>query len=287
MLESLDHVVIAAADLSAARARTARLLGRGPSWSGEHPAEGTANALFRLENAYVELLARAGPGPLGDAVAAQLAAAGEGLFALAFGTRDAEACRAALAARGLQPDAVRDGLGRDVESGAWRAFRSVRLAASRTRGVPLLAVEQRASPELLPLVAPLGPPEASPHALDHVVVKSADAEASRALYGDGLGLRLALDRRFEAFGFRGLFFRVGGVTVEVAAPLDAAAGDSAPDALAGLAYAVRDVPGARARLAALGFDVSPVRAGRKAGTQVCTVRDAPCGVPTLFVGPAA
>jgi catechol 2,3-dioxygenase-like lactoylglutathione lyase family enzyme len=286
VLETLDHVVIATRDLAPAAARTSRLLSRGPSWSGEHPALGTANALFRLENSYLELLAPAGPGALAAALEGRLAGAGEGLFALAFGTRDAEACRAALAARGLEPGPVAPGVGHDVESGAWREWRNIVLPPARTRGVPLFAIEHRSPPELLPLVAPLGAPAAAPHALDHVVVRSADADASRALYGDGLGLRLALDRRFEAFGFRGLFFRVGGVTIEVAGPLAAAPDPAAADVLSGLAFSVGDVEAAQRRLAALEFDVSPVRAGRKPGTLVCTVRDAPCGVPTLLVGPA-
>ena len=286
MLVALDHVVIAVRDLDAAAESYARLLGRASSWRGVHPGAGTANALFRLENSYLELLAPAGPGALAAALEARLAGAGEGLFALAFGTRDAEACRAALAARGLEPGPVASGVGRDVESGAWREWRNVVLPPARTRGVPLFAIEHRSPPELLPLVAPLGAPAAAPHALDHVVVRSADADASRALYGDGLGLRLALDRRFEAFGFRGLFFRVGGVTVEVAGPLAAAPDPAAADVLSGLAFSVGDVEAAQRRLAALEFDVSPVRTGRKPGTSVCTVRDAPCGVPTLLVGPA-
>jgi acetylornithine deacetylase/succinyl-diaminopimelate desuccinylase-like protein len=39
----------------------------------------------------------------------------------------------------------------------------------------------------------------------------------------------------------------------------------------------------QARLAAAGFDVSEVRQGRKPGTKVFTVRDAPGGVPTLML----
>ena len=285
LLETLDHVVIAARELAATGARMSRLLSRGPSWCGEHPAQGTANALFRLENTYLELLAPVGPGPLAAVLEARLAERGEGVFALAFGTRDADAARAQLAERGLEPGPVTPGVGRDVESGAWREWRSVLLPPGRTRGVFLFAIEHRSPPELLPLVSPVGAAGAAPHALDHVVVRSADAEGARALYGDGLGIRLALERRFEAFGFHGLFFRVGGVTVEVAAPLAPAADPAATDVLSGLAYAVRDVEAARARLAELAFDVSPVRAGRKPGTRVCTVRDAPCGVPTLLVGP--
>lgn len=286
MLTSLDHVVVVVRDLALATRDTLRLLGRAPSWSGEHPGAGTANALFRLGNTYLELLAPAGPGPLAAALEARLAAGGEGIFALAFGTPDAEACREAFEARGLAPGPAAKGLGRDSQSGAFREWRTVPLPRERTRGLQLFAIEHRSPPELLPLVEPAGDPRAAPHALDHVVVRSADVEGTRALLGDGLGLRLALDRSFEAFDLRALFFRVGGVTLEVAGSLKRAPDPAAPDALWGLAWRVADVPAARARLAEAGFDVSEVRPGRKTGTAVCTVRSGTCGVATLLVGPA-
>ena len=99
-----------------------------------------------------------------------------------------------------------------------------------------------------------------------MVVASDDLEAARRLYGEALGLRLALDRRFEARGLRILFFRVGGVTLEVAGPLEPPAAPSAADRFGGLAYRVADVAAARARLADAGLDVSPVRPGAKPGT---------------------
>ena len=49
MLSALDHVVVAVRDLDAATASYERLLGRPPSWRGDHPAHATANTLFRLE----------------------------------------------------------------------------------------------------------------------------------------------------------------------------------------------------------------------------------------------
>jgi hypothetical protein len=76
------------------------------------------------------------------------------------------------------------------------------------------------------------------------------------------------------------------VTVEVAGSL-APPAEPGPDSLWGLAWAVRDVAAARARLAGAAYDVSPVRAGRKPGTSVCTVRDRTSGVATLLVGPAS
>jgi catechol 2,3-dioxygenase-like lactoylglutathione lyase family enzyme len=284
-ITALDHVVLAVAELDDATRTYARLLGRAPSWRGEHPGAGTANALFRLDNTYVELLAPAGPGPVGELLEKRLAA-GAGVFALAFGTDDAEACRERLAQAGLEPAAVQNGIGRDTESGAFREWRSLMLPTHRTRGVPMFAIEHVSPPDLLPKVEALGAPGASVHALDHVVLRTGDGDACRALLGDGLGLRLALDRRFEGFGFRGLFFRVGGATVEVSAPLDAAGEAAEPDSLWGVAWQVADVPAARARLADAGFDVSPVRGGRKPGTAVFTVRGPTAGVPTLVLGAA-
>jgi catechol 2,3-dioxygenase-like lactoylglutathione lyase family enzyme len=286
VLETLDHVVVAVRDLPAATRDAARLLARSPGWTGEHPGAGTANVLFRLANTYLELLAPAGPGPVSAVLEGHLAARGDGLFALAFGTPDAEACRKVLESRGLEPGAVGNGLGRDTESGAFRKWRSVLLPVERTRGLRLFAIEHLSSPDLLPLTPPSGSPTAAPHALDHVVVRSADVEASRRLFGDGLGIRLALDRSFEAFDMRALFFRLGGVTLEVGGALSVPADPAAEDTLWGLAWKVADAEAARARLAEAGLDVSPVRDGRKPGTAVCTVRSGTCGVPTLLIGPA-
>jgi catechol 2,3-dioxygenase-like lactoylglutathione lyase family enzyme len=283
VLARLDHVILAVMDLDAATRSTARLLGRSPSWRGEHPSAGTANALFRLENTYLELLSAAGAGPVGDAVRGWLAARGEGPLGLAFGTDDAAACRAELAARGLEPGPVEKGIGRDVESGAFREWLRVPLPIERTRGVLLFAIEHRSPEELLPRMPALGDESAAVFALDHAVVRSSDAAAARALYGDGLGLRLALDREFPQWGARLLFFRVGGLTVEIAADLGAAPDPDAGDRLWGLSWRVRDADAARARLVAAGFDVSEVRAGRRSGTRVLTVRDGTHGVPTLLL----
>jgi len=60
----------------------------------------------------------------------------------------------------------------------------------------------------------------------------------------------------------------------------------APDHFGGLAWRVTDPDAARARIAAAGFDVSEVRSGRKPGTKVFTVRDAPGGAPTLMLMPS-
>ena len=89
--------------------------------------------------------------------------------------------RDALAERGSSP--ARDeghGAGRRVGGVPGVAHRL--LPPERTRGLLLFAIEHRSPPELLPARRRRSGREAAPHALDHVVVRSADVAASRALY---------------------------------------------------------------------------------------------------------
>ncbi|HSD10156.1 MAG TPA: VOC family protein [Candidatus Binatia bacterium] len=282
MLTTLDHLVIAVRDLAAAADVYARLLGRRPSWRGWHPTYGTANTLFRLENVYVELLTPRRPGPMSDRLAAWLGEHGEGLFALAFGTEDAEACARALRARGIDAADPIEGVGSEERTGVERRWRSVMLPEAQTLGVRVFAVEHLSPPARLPLAEPVEEARSAVSGCDHVVVNTRNPDRALSFYGSTLGLRLALDRRFPDWGARLLFFRVGGITVEIAAPLEA--GDlSGEDRLWGISYRVPDVEAARARLAREGFDVSDVRPGRKPATHVCTVRGEPCGVATLLL----
>jgi hypothetical protein len=83
-----------------------------------------------------------------------------------------------------------------------------------------------------------------------------------------------------------MFFRCGDLIVEIAHPLGGAPA-SAEDRLMGLSWRVADAEAARARLAAGGVEVSAVRAGRKPGTKIFTVKNRSAGVPTLMIEPAA
>jgi catechol 2,3-dioxygenase-like lactoylglutathione lyase family enzyme len=284
MLQTLDHVVIAARDLAAASRDYARLLARPLAWRGRHPGLGTANALFRLDNTYLELLAPVGEGPVAERVERRLAGEGEGLFALALGTDDASECAELLRRRGLPAGDPVDGGGREETTGRERRWRNVFVPSDATRGVWLFAIQHLSPADRLPAGEPSAGRDAVARALDHVVVTTSDPDDAIVLYRDRLGLRLALDRRFEQRGVRLVFFRLGGVTVELAAGLTGSAAGG-PDRLWGLAYRVADVDAARRRLAEDGFDVSGVRAGNKPGTRVCTVRNRTCGVATLLIGP--
>jgi catechol 2,3-dioxygenase-like lactoylglutathione lyase family enzyme len=281
MLKSLDHATLLVRDLETASERYTVLLGRRPSWRGEDPALGSDQVLFRLGNTSLELLSPQSEGSLAEGLRARLEEKGEGLLSLAFATDDAVGCRAQLEARGLHPGAPAKGLSREEGSGAVREFESVGLPAEETRGVPLLAIQEISPRDLLPPADLLAPVASAVAGVDHVVVRTADAEAAKQLYGDRLGIRLALDRSFEQWGARLLFFRIGGLTIEIAASLGEEADPGAADYLWGIAYRVPDADAARERLAVEGFEVSEVRRGRKPGTRVFTVRAETHGVPTL------
>lgn len=285
MLHSLDHVIIAVRELEAATESYTRLLGRAPSWRGEHPGQGTANALFRLANTYVELLGISGDGPFAERIRARLERDGEGLIGLAFGTDDAEQCAAELRTRGMRVADPVEGSGVDARSGARRSWRNVHWPESASRGVFEFAIEHLSPAAALPPAELCAARESAIEALDHVVVRSPDADAAQAFYGESLGLRLALDRSFEDRRVRLQFFRIGGVTVEVASALGAPPDPTASDRLWGLAWRVPSADAARIRLVAAGFSVTPVRSGNKPGTRVCTVERDTCGVPTLLIGP--
>jgi catechol 2,3-dioxygenase-like lactoylglutathione lyase family enzyme len=273
MLTHFDHITIAARDLNAALDDYQRLLGRHPSWRGEYPDVGLVGAHFTLANSIIELIAPLPDRDEADGLRQWLASRGEGLQAIALRTDDADALRADLRERGLRASLPEEGQAR-ATTGEVRRYRTVELSPQSTRGLSVFAVE-RASGDL-----PGAPDEPAPDAalaLDHVVIRSAAPAEAIALYRDGLGIRLALDRDFG--GARMLFFRIGGVTLEVVE--DSQAGGA--DVFYGAAYRVRDIHAAHARLLASGLGLSDVRSGNKPGTQVFTVRSGTAGVPTLIL----
>jgi catechol 2,3-dioxygenase-like lactoylglutathione lyase family enzyme len=284
---ALDHVIVGVSDLDAAAARYAKLLGRAPSWRGDHPGWGTENALFRLENTYLELVASHGDGPFGAELRTRLDASGEGPIGFALRTEDAAACAAALRTRGIAATDPIAGEGHDAATGAVRRWRNVMIPdAAATRGILVFGIEHLSPPDALPWIEP-SQPAAAIAGVDHVVVRSEAPEAALRFYGEQLGIRLAVDKTFEQWGARLLFFRVGGVTVEIAAPAKAVATPTASDSFWGISWRTPDVAAARMRLLAEGFDVSELRVGRRPGTQVCTVRAETHGVATLLLGPTS
>jgi catechol 2,3-dioxygenase-like lactoylglutathione lyase family enzyme len=274
MITGLDHVVVLVNDIDAGRAAYQTLFARTPAW--QHSGEGADRVLFTLDNMTLELMAPAGEGAPAERIRAVIAAQGEGLASLCFRSNDIAKMHRRLDRLTLKPEPVAEAESRDAISGATLSWKRTRAATDATRGVRFFFVELARERPLSVRTVP-----ASITAMDHVVISTADPEPAVALYGARLGLDMALDRSHPDWG-RLMFFRCGDLIVEIVHRPDPNA-DKAHDRLWGMSWRVADIDATRARLVSAGVDASEVRAGRKPGTRVLTVRNGTCGIPTLLV----
>lgn len=286
----LDHVVIAVRDLDAATADYNALFGREPSWRGEHPAYGTRNTLYRIDNTYIELLALAdSSGKKKDGRWAgeltRFLERGEGVYALALGTSDVNHAVRDVRDRGFEVQDPADGNGIDAISGAQRFWRNAMAPVRSANGVRVFFIEHKSPAEMLPAAQVTAAAGAFVKRMDHAVVLSADMEASKHVWGEQLGVRLALDRTFPDRSTRILFFRLGDITVEFSGgSIQTQEGMGKPDRLWGLAWGVDDLDAMTARLREAGIEVSDPRKGIKPGTRVATVKgERAHGVATLLI----
>ncbi len=286
MITGLDHVVVLTGDIQAASTAYQTLFARAPAW--QNSGDGADRVLFTLDNMSLELMAPSGTDANAERIRGVLAGQGEGLASLCFRTNDIAKMHRRLERLTLKPEPVAEVESRDALSGAVLSWKRTRAATDATRGVRLFFME-RDKERPLSVRTTAG----AITAMDHVVVSTPDPERAAALYGARLGLDMALDRSHPDWG-RLMFFRCGDLVVEVThrpgKPVDAAKEkqqDIKHDRLRGICWRVADIDATQARLAAAGVDVSEVRAGRKPGTRVMTVRAGTCGVPTLLVQPSA
>ena len=114
-------------------------------------------------------------------------------------------------------------------------------------------------------------------------MRTPNPERAIAFYAGRLGLDLRLDRSNPEWGSRLLFFRCGDLVVEIAHDLKKGVSDE-PDHLWGLSWRASDIAKVNARLRSAGVDVSPVRTGRRPGTEVFSVNSHTEGVPTIVIG---
>jgi catechol 2,3-dioxygenase-like lactoylglutathione lyase family enzyme len=265
MLIGLHSVVVDVANLDAAVRDYARLLGGLRAEFEVDPARAIRRAVFRLSNARLELRSPAlrTPGAAPD---------------------PGEQERPPPAAGGTPFEGI-VGLRLVWRAAANTAFEPGALASPT---VPVELVEEKDPSSTAPR-SESGRFEGAGRivGLDHIVIATSQPERARRFLGEDLGIRLALDRSFQERGLRLLFFRLGGVTIEVAAKLGPSPSsrvpDEIPDVFHGLAWRVTDLEALHARLATESFDLSPIRAGHKPGSRVCTVRAPVHGVPTLLI----
>ncbi len=281
MITGLDHVLLVCTSIDDAEHTYSALLGRDADWRSSDPG-GSSTVIFQLENMALEIMAPQGGGPLARRLHGMLDAEGVGLKSLIFASQNLTEARAAFDRRALKPDEITQGESVDPYSGKARYWSRFRLDEQATHGVRIFTL-QRKTPD--PLTCK--PAEAGAMtALDHVVINTANPDRAAALYGARLGLRLALDRSNPDWDMRLMFFRIGELTVELAHRISAGVG-SQPDKLWGLSWRTDDIEATHERLMSSNFSVTSIRAGRRAGTKVFTVRDGTMGVPTLVISETA
>jgi catechol 2,3-dioxygenase-like lactoylglutathione lyase family enzyme len=273
MITGLDHVVVVLNDIEAGAATYELLLGRAPSWRSR--GEGSQTVLFTLDNMSLELMAPSGESATARRIRDVIKLSGEGLASICFATSDIARMHRRLERVALKPDPIAEVESHDLVSGKalhWKRTRATEL----TRGVRMFFLELAEARPRSPATT-----DSPILGLDHVVVSTEDPERGAALYGARLGLDMALDRSHQDWG-RLMFFRCGDLIVEmICRPV--AGGDQDNDKLWGLSWRVADIEATRARLVAAGVGATEVRAGRKPGTRVMSLRDGTCGIHTLLL----
>jgi catechol 2,3-dioxygenase-like lactoylglutathione lyase family enzyme len=273
MITGLDHVVVLINDIEAGAAAYELLLGRAPSWRSR--GDGSQTVLFTLDNMSLELMAPQGDSATARRIRDVIKLSGEGLASICFATSDIARMHRRLERVALKPDPIAEVEGRDLISGKVLHWKRTR-ATDLTRGVRMFFLELAEPRPRSPVTT-----DAPIVGLDHVVVSTEDPERVAALYGARLGLDLALDRSHQDWG-RLMFFRCGDLIVEIVCR-PVAGGDQHNDKLWGLSWRVTDIDATRARLVAAGIGATEVRAGRKPGTRVMSLRDGTCGIQTIVM----
>ncbi|MDP3738148.1 MAG: VOC family protein [Hyphomonadaceae bacterium] len=283
MITGLDHALIVCPSIDDGEAVYSALLGREPDWRSNDPG-GSATIIFQLENTALEIMSPTGGGPLARRLHSMIDQDGPGLKSLIFATNDINEARAMMDRRALKPEEIVAGESVNQLGGKARYWSRVRLDDAATHGVRIFVLQRR-QPD--PLIVKPGKPDAVV-SLDHVVINTANPERAVAFYGGRLGLRLALDRANPDWDMRLMFFRTGALTIELAHKISGGVGNQ-PDKLWGLSWRVPDVDAAHARLEKANIAVTSVRAGRRPGTRVFSVRDGTLNTPTLILSaePAA
>ncbi len=191
-LAGIDHTVLAAADLEAARETYARL-GFALTPRGRHIGWATGNYCIMFAGNYIELLGIAEPGGFTAGLETALAERGEGVHKLVLGSADAAATRAALLQSGFAPSEVQS-LKRALElpeGEALPAFALVHLPPEATPQASMF-VCQHLTPDLLRRPDWLLHPNGATHLAGCVVVCEEPAaleESYERLFGAGSCVR--------------------------------------------------------------------------------------------------
>ena len=276
MFNALDHLIVAVKDLDKAEENYSKIFGLCPVWKGEHSAFGTSNCLFNFHNTYFELLAATGNGPGADLVNDYLEKSAEGLMGAVFGTGDINAVASALREKGFTLPGPSDGESSNSKDLKTRKWESLFLPPELTRGLFSFVIQHTQGE----LACPKTYKSSSIRKLDHLVIKTNDADGFIAIYRDLFKIRLALDKVVERWKTRMLFFRLNKTTIEV---VEEKNDQQANDRLWGLTWDVENIQQAHTRLLSEGIDVTPIKKGIKENTLVATIKSHTHNVPTLLI----
>ena len=276
MINRLDHLIVSVRDITAAEENFTKFFGIEPVWRGEHSELGTINAIYNFSNIYFEILAAKGEGIGAELVKQSIQEKGEGLTGLVLGTDNLEDCENQISKKDFKSPPISNGEGMDFDKSEVRRWKSLFLPEDLTRGLFTFMIEHTEG--RLPM--PDEFPDASVNKLDHVVINTNDPDGFIEVYQDTYGIRLALDQTVEKWGGRMLFFRLNKTTIEVIAKKDE---KKVEDKLWGLAWDVEDIKKTYSRLLNQGFEITPVKEGRKPNTLVATVKSNVYNIPTLLI----
>ena len=276
MIKSIDHILVAVKDLEKAVRDYSLVFGFGPTWQGNHPSLGTKNALFPLENMYLELIAIDDEGPLAETVNEHLKKNGESIFGLALETDNIELAKNELSASFNTDLEISDGKGVNNISKDERYWRNIFIPNKFSRGIFTLLIQHTKG--ILPEHDISD--ESNIFRMDHVVINSNDPDGLVDLYSDKYGIRLALDQFVEKWGGRMLFFRTDHTTIEA---IGIKKDGPAEDFLWGLAWTTKDIKKTHKRLVDAGVNVTDIKDGRKPKTLVATIKSHCADVPTLLI----
>ena len=277
MINTVDHVIVAVENLAEAENDYKTILGIEPSWRGTHVDWGTSNSLFNFDNTYLELLAATGEGMGAQFVRQKIKQNGEGLLGIVLGTNELDAVRDKILSLNYFLPNSTEGVGTNNDNSSKRIWVSQFLPSELSRGLFSFIIQHKEGN------LPKAETNEDSHInrLDHIVIKTNEADSFIKIYKDIYGIRLALDKFVEAWKRRMLFFRVNKTTIEVIEEKDDQ--DKPHDMLWGLAWGVDDINNTRDRLIKNGIEISEIKNGVKENTLVATIKSNTRGVPTLLI----
>ena len=276
MISKLDHLVVAVNDLDEAESNYKKIFGVEPVWKGEHKELGTANVIFNFKNTYFELLSSKGNGLGAELVNNSISENGEGLIGQVLGTEDIKETRKLLAEKGFSISEPSEGVGENSINKEIRKWKNIFLPPELTRGIFSFIIQHTYGS--LPQVEEYK--ISSINKLDHVVINTNDADGFINIYKNIFNIRLALDKVIEHWNTRILFFRLNKTTIEV---VEQNHKEVEPDKLWGLAWGVKSIKDAHARLIKEGVEVTEIKQGIKEDTLVATIKSHTNNVPTLLI----